>query len=67
MTKTDHLEPSPPIFEEHVACVRENILRAENGIPLRMYYASYENSHRGYPPSIIENPRCLFNFLNGRR
>ncbi|MBR5988493.1 MAG: hypothetical protein IK003_03055 [Prevotella sp.] len=50
-------------YEEHVACVRENFLRAENGIPLRKYYATYGDSHRGYSPSIIENPRCLMNMV----
>ena len=33
-------------YEEHVACVRENILRAENGFPLRKYYALYEGTQR---------------------
>lgn len=54
-------------YEEHIACVRENFLRAENGIPLRKYYATYGDSHKGYAPSIIENPRCLMNIVNSRK
>ncbi|MBE6266224.1 MAG: hypothetical protein E7102_07125 [Prevotella ruminicola] len=54
-------------YEEHVACVRENFIRVENGIPLRKYYATYGDSHKGYPPSIIENPRCLMNMVNNRK
>ena len=51
-------------YEEHVVSVRENYLRYENGIPLRRYYAVYDGTQKGYIPSIINNPRCLFNIKN---
>ena len=47
-------------YEEHVVSVRENYLRYENGIPLRQYYAIYNGTQKGYIPSIINNPRCLY-------
>ena len=46
--------------------MRENILRAENGFPLRKYYALYEGSQRPYLPSLITNPKCLVNLINGK-
>ena len=54
-------------YEEHIVCVRENYLRYENNIPFRKYYATYENSQRGYEPSLIINPRCLLNLNNNKR
>lgn len=27
----------------------------------------YGDSHKGYAPSIIENPRCLMNIVNSRK
>ena len=58
---------STTTYEEHVACVRENILRAENGFPLRKYYALYEGTRRPYLPSLITNPKCLVNLINGKK
>ena len=54
---------STTIYEEHVACVRENILRAENGFPLRKYDALYEGTQRPYLPSLITNPKCLVKII----
>lgn len=34
---------------------RENILRMENGLDLRKYYAIYKDSNVGYTPSLIPN------------
>lgn len=48
-------------YAEHIISVRENMLRLENGIPLRKYYAVYEGTQKGYAPSIINMPRCLIN------
>ena len=35
------------------ACLFENKIRAEHGLPFRMYYANYDKTGKGYSPSII--------------
>jgi hypothetical protein len=39
-------------MSEYYTSVRENKIRKENGLPLRMYYSVY-NSGKPYPYSII--------------
>ena len=38
---------------ELLTCISENRIRAEHGLPLRRYYASYRHSKTGYNPSLI--------------
>jgi hypothetical protein len=35
------------------ACLFENRIRAEHGLPFRKYYANYDKTGRGYGPSMI--------------
>jgi hypothetical protein len=48
------LDPTNGIvtMSEYYTSVRENKIRKENGLPLRMYYSVY-NSGKPYPYSII--------------
>lgn len=35
------------------ASMRENLIRAEHGLPLRRYYSEYQHSKVGYKPSLV--------------
>lgn len=50
-------------YKELQACRFENFIREEHNIPLRAYYAHYENSMIPYPPSKIINLRCFKQFF----
>ena len=50
-------------YRELQACRLENFIREEHKIPLRAYYAHYENSMIPYPPSKIIKLRCFKQFF----
>lgn len=53
--------PNSEIYSTH----KENILRAENGIPLRTYYGAYTNGSGISGTRLIKGNTSLFIQLNG--